>query len=119
MGQMAEQKTSALFKSKSSSTLYALFIYCPVLESTRISSPTFTKEGTVTTAPVSRVAGFVPPTKYSNNMILVTGMATSIGKRKANIRLCPSQLDYKLYVVTSVATRVVNQLQVLLAEAYY
>ena len=59
---------------KSSLTLYALFIYCPVLESTRMSSPTFTKEGTVTTAQVSRVASFVPPTKYSNNTILVTGM---------------------------------------------
>ena len=47
----------------SSSVLYARFIYWPVLESTRISSPTFTKDGTVTTAPVSRVAGFVPPTK--------------------------------------------------------
>jgi len=36
-------------------------MYCPVLESTNISSPTFTKSGTLTTAPVSSVAGFVPP----------------------------------------------------------
>jgi hypothetical protein len=71
----------------------------------------FTKEGTVTTAPVSRVAGFVPPTKYSNNMILVTGMPTSTGKKKWSFTT-------GLYVVTLVATRVVNQLQALLAEAY-
>jgi hypothetical protein len=36
-------------------------MYCPVLESTNISSPIFTNNGTLTTAPVSRVAGFDPP----------------------------------------------------------
>jgi len=51
---MVEQKTSSNLKS--SSILHARFMYCPVLESTRKSSPAFTKEGTVRTAPVSRVA---------------------------------------------------------------
>ena len=90
---------------KSSLTLYALFIYCPVLESTRISSPTFTKEGTVTTAQVSRVASFVPPTKYSNNMILVTGMPTSIRKKGQHKVV---SFTTRLYVVTLVATHVVT-----------
>lgn len=36
-------------------------MYCPVLVSTNISSPVFTNNGTLTTAPVSRVAGFDPP----------------------------------------------------------
>jgi hypothetical protein len=80
---------------KSSSICYARFIYCPVLESTRISSPTFTKEGTVTTAPVSRVAGFVPPTKYSNSMIPIQMMSTSTPPEKemTKIILHSSQLD--------------------------
>lgn len=37
-------------------------MYIPVLVSTKISSPMLTKSGTVTTAPVSTVAGFDPPT---------------------------------------------------------
>lgn len=41
--------------------VYARFMYCPVLVSTNISSPIFINNGTKTTAPVSRVAGFVPP----------------------------------------------------------
>jgi hypothetical protein len=36
-------------------------MYCPDLVSTSISSPIFTKSGTLTIAPVSRVAGFDPP----------------------------------------------------------
>lgn len=40
---------------------YARLIYCPVLVSTNISSPIFTNSGTLTTAPVSSVAGFDPP----------------------------------------------------------
>jgi len=36
-------------------------MYCPVLVSTKISSPILTNNGTLTTAPVSRVAGFDPP----------------------------------------------------------
>jgi hypothetical protein len=57
----------ALSSLASSSTLYARLMYWPVLESTKTSSPKFTKEGTVTTAPVSSVAGFVPPKNSNNN----------------------------------------------------
>lgn len=42
-------------------TVHARFMYIPVLVSTKISSPMLTKSGTVTTAPVSTVAGFDPP----------------------------------------------------------
>lgn len=42
---------------------YARLMYCPVLVSTRISSPILTNNGTLTTAPVSRVAGLDPPAK--------------------------------------------------------
>jgi hypothetical protein len=40
---------------------HARLMYCPVLVSTKISSPILTNNGTLTTAPVSRVAGFDPP----------------------------------------------------------
>jgi len=84
---MAEQKTMFSSNPKSSLTLYALFIYCPVLESTRISSPMFTKEGTVTTAPVSRVAGFVPPCALSlaPGSVSVTVSLTVMGSSKSMI----------------------------------
>jgi hypothetical protein len=36
-------------------------MYCPDLVSTSISSPTLTKSGTLTIAPVSRVTDFDPP----------------------------------------------------------
>lgn len=51
---------------------YARLMYCPVLESTNISSPIFTNNGTLTTAPVSTVAGFDPPATrfhFSNSQL--------------------------------------------------
>lgn len=48
-------------QKNSKSKTHALLMYCPVLVSTNISAPMLTNNGTLTTAPVSRVAGFVPP----------------------------------------------------------
>lgn len=56
-------------------------MYCPDLVSTSISSPIFTKSGTLTIAPVSRVAGFdPPPIKH----ILYTVSSTRECKTKGN-----------------------------------
>lgn len=53
-------------------------MYCPVLESTNISSPIFTNNGTLTTAPVSRVAGFVPP---ANKISFLKQLARERGRK--------------------------------------